>query len=81
MVFNMDETSIRINNRNNKTIAPIGEEEIIINGDQDTKECFTAIGNCSKLEKFKLIVLGVGTTYRYCHKFGANAEAWSFLRG
>ena len=62
-------------------IIPIGEEEIIITGEKDLKECFTAIGTCSKNQKYKIIVLGVGTTYRCCQKFGANAEAWPSQSG
>lgn len=46
MVFNMDETSVRINNGNDKTIDPTGTEEIIIISEKDNKECFTAIGTC-----------------------------------
>lgn len=71
----MDETSVRINNGSNKTIAPVGTEEIIIPGDKNEKECFAYIGSCSRFQKFDLIVLGVGTTDQCCRKFGTNAMA------
>ena len=77
----MDETSVRINNGSNKTIAPVGTEEIIIPGDKNEKECFTCIGSCSRFQKFDLIVLGVGTTDLCCRKFGTNAMAWPSMGG
>lgn len=81
MVFNMDETSVRINNGSNKTIAPVGTEEILIPGDKNEKECFTCIGSCSRSKKYDLIVLGVGTTDQCCRKFGTKAMAWPSLSG
>lgn len=39
----MDETSVRDNNRSDKTIAPVSAEKIIIPGDKYEKECFTCI--------------------------------------
>lgn len=81
LVFNMDETSVMINNGSNKTIAPVGIDEIIITGDKNEKECFTCIGSCSRLKKYDLIVLGVGTTDQCCRKFGTHAMAWPSLGG
>lgn len=51
LVFNMDETSIRINNDSTKTIGRIGLEEITINAKRNSKECFTTIATCSLIEK------------------------------
>ena len=81
MVFNMDEASVRVNNGNDKTIAPVGAEEIIILGDKNEKECFTCIATCSKLRKHELIMLGVGTTDLCCRKYGKNAMTWPSLGG
>ena len=81
MVFNMDENSVRINNGGDKTIAPTGTEEIVITSEKNIKECFTAIGTCSRHQKYDLIVLGVGTTFQCCRKFGAHAQAWPSLSG
>lgn len=43
-VFNIDETAVHINNGSTKTIASIGLDDIVIEGKQIEKECFTAIG-------------------------------------
>ena len=61
-IFNMDETSIRIINSTDTTIVPVGTEEIIIEGEKNTKECFTAIGTCNKYKLFNLVVLVIGIT-------------------
>lgn len=76
-VFNMDETSVRINNGSIRTIAPIGLDEIVINAKRNDKECFTAIGTCTRNNVKKLIILTKGTE-KSCAKFKANKdiEVW-----
>ena len=80
-IFNVDETSVRLNNSSDMTIAPTGSDEIIIPTSKNIKENFTAIATCSINHKYDLIVLGVGKTERCCTKFGSNAIAWPSSAG
>lgn len=82
-VYNMDETSVHINNGSLKTIAPIGLEKVIFEGSRSEKECFTAIATINFNEKFPLILLGKGKTDACCAKFraGKKAEAWPSKKG
>lgn len=59
-VYNMDETSVRINNGNTRTIAPIGLDTIEIDAKRNEKECFTAIGTCKRSKVLPLIILKRG---------------------
>lgn len=70
-VFNMDETSVRINNGSTKTIAPIGLDDIVIEGKRNEKECFTAIGTSTIYELKDLILLTKGTE-KSCAKFNGE---------
>ena len=76
-VFNMDETSVRINNGSLKTIAPIGEEKVIFEGSRSEKECFTAIATITYSKKLPLILLGKGKTEACCTKFRVGSLAES----
>lgn len=60
-----------------RTIAPIGLDEIVINAKRNDKECFTAIGTCTRNSIKKLIILTKGTE-KSCEKFKANKniEVW-----
>lgn len=57
-VFNMDETSVRINNDSIRTITPIDQQEIVINAKRNEKECFAALGTCI-INKMDLILLTI----------------------
>lgn len=70
-VFNMDETAVRINNGSTKTIAPIGLDDIVIEGKRNEKECFTAIGTSTLYELKNLILLTKGTE-KSCEKFNGT---------
>lgn len=70
-VFNMDETAVRINNGSTKTIAPIGLDDIVIEGKRNEKECFTAIGTSTIYELKDLILLTKGTE-KSCAKFNGE---------
>lgn len=76
-VFNMDETSVRINNGLIRTIAPIGLSDIVIDEKRNDKECFTAIGTCNVKGTANLIVLSKGGD-KACDKFAhlKNVEIW-----
>lgn len=76
-VFNMDETSCRINNGSKRTIAPIGLDDIVINAKRNNKECFTAIATYTRNEIKKIIILTKGTE-KSCAKFKADhdVEVW-----
>ena len=78
LVFNMDETSVRINNGSTRSLAPIGWEEIIVDAKRNSKECFTVIGTCSLIKKMPLIILTKGTTDASTTKFraGDETEVW-----
>ena len=72
-VFNMDETSVRINNGSTKTIAPIALDEIVIEGKRNEKECFTAIGTSTRNGLKELILLTKGTE-KSCSKYFTDDE-------
>lgn len=82
-IYNMDETSIRINNGSLRTIAPIGVEKVVIQGSRNEKECFTSIATCSRYKKYPLIMLSKGKTEACCTKFrtSKNSEVWPSLKG
>mgnify|MGYP001031493245 CR=1 FL=1 len=82
-VYNMDETSVRINNSKMRAIAPIGTEKVIIDGVKNEKECFTSIGTINRYDKFPLIILGKGKTQACLTKFRAadKAELWPSKNG
>lgn len=82
-VYNMDETSVRINNGTLRTIAPVGLEKVIFEGSRSEKECFTAIATITYNEKLPLILLAKGKTDACCSKFRAakRAEAWPSKNG
>lgn len=62
LFFNINETSVMINNRRNITFSPLGIEDTIIIWNKNEKECFTCIGSCSRYKKYDLFVLSMGTT-------------------
>ena len=68
-VYNIDETSIRINNGSTKTVAEIGTENVIINKDRNEKECFTAIGCCTFNQCQPLVIVSKGKTDKSKLKF------------
>lgn len=72
LVFNMDETSVRINNGSTRTLGKIELEEIVINAKRNEKECFSTIATCSLIEKKPLIILSKGTTELSTLKFRAS---------
>lgn len=80
-VFNMDETSIRINNSSTKTIGRIGLEEITINAKRNSKECFTTIATCTIKEKKPLIILTKGLTAASTMKFKASKDTMVWETG
>lgn len=61
-VYNIDETSIRINNGSMRTVAPIRMEEVIVDKARNEKECFTAIGCCTRCEALPLVIVSKGKT-------------------
>lgn len=61
-VYNIDETSIRINNGSMRTVAPIRTEEVIVDKARNEKECFTAIGCCTRCEALPLVIVSKGKT-------------------
>ena len=73
-VFNMDETSVRVNNGSTTTIGRIGLEEIIINAKRNSKECFTTIATCTINSKKPSIILTKGTTNLATLKFRASRD-------
>lgn len=73
-VFNMDETSVRIVNNSTRTVAPIGVDQIVINSEVNEKECFTAIGTCTKEQTYPLIIIAAGLTDRSCEKFKVRGD-------
>lgn len=78
-VFNMDETSIRVVNSSTRTVAPIGYDQIIINSEANTKQCFTAIGTITRDAQYPLIIIAKGLTEKSCKKFNVksgNAVVW-----
>lgn len=70
-VFNMDETSVRINNENIKTMTPIIIDKTVINAKRNDKECFTTIGACTR-NSIKKLIIQTKCTERSCEKSGAN---------
>lgn len=57
LVFNIDETSCRINNGSKRSLAPITWEEVVVDARRNSKECFTVIGTCSLVEKNRSLYL------------------------
>lgn len=82
-VYNLDETSVKINNGNLRTIAPVGVEKVIFEGVRNDKECFTALATCSRFKKEPLIILGKGKIDACLSKFRAmnKAEVWKSAKG
>lgn len=80
-VYNMYETSVRINNGKTNATAPIWTEKVFIEGNE--KECFTSIGTCNHFEKFPLIIIRKGKTYACLSKFRADdkADVWKSVKG
>ena len=73
-VFNVDETVIRISNSSKRTIAPIGMDEIVIEGDVNDKECITAIGTITRENRYPFIIITKGKTERSCKKFKIRGD-------
>lgn len=59
-IFNMDETSVRINNSSKRTLAPIGTEDVEIDCQRNYKECFSMIATISRGRTYKPIFLYKG---------------------
>lgn len=91
-VYNMDETSVRINNGSRRAVAPIGLESIEIDAKRNEKECFTAIMTCTRSQKFPIIILKRGmsvnkkgkkkivATIRHSYlRSGDKTEVWATL--
>lgn len=53
LVFNMDETSIRINSGSTRSLVPLRTQDVVVDARRNSKECFTAIGTCT--DAFNLI--------------------------
>ncbi len=80
-VYNLDETSICVVNNSTRTVAPIGMDQIIINSTANIKECFTAIGLCSRIQTFPLVIITKGTTERCCQKFNIREPTQVWMSG
>lgn len=82
-VYNLDETSVKINNGNLRTIAPVGTEKVIFEGVRNDKKCFTALATCSRFKKEPLIILGKGKIDACLSKFRKmnKAEVWKSAKG
>ena len=68
-VYNVNETSIRINNGSSKTVAPIGTEYVVVDQARNDKECYTTIATCSRTELLPLIIVSKGKTDQAKVKF------------
>lgn len=73
-VFNVDETAIRISNSSKRTIAPIGMDEIVIEGNVNDKECITCIGTITRENRFPFIIITKGKTEKSCQKFKIRGD-------
>ena len=75
-VFNVDESSVRINNGSKTSIAPIGTETVVVDKDRNDKECFTIFGTCNINEGLPLIIVSKGKTNKSKLKFkvGKNTK-------
>lgn len=78
LVFNMDETSVRVNNGSTRSLAPIGMEEVVVDAKRNSKECFTVIGTCTLISCKPLVILTKGITEAATSKFRASdkTEVW-----
>lgn len=78
LVFNMDETSVRINNGSTKSFVPINTKEVIVDAKRNAKECFTAIGTYNIKGCKPLILLTKGKTEASASKFRItdSTEVW-----
>lgn len=47
LVFNMDETSVKLNNGSNKSFVPINTKEVVVDAKRNAKEYITAIVTCT----------------------------------
>lgn len=70
----MDETIIRVVNGSRRTVAPIGVDQITINTEANSKECFTCIGYTTIDKTYPLIIITKGSTNRSTLKFKVRGE-------
>lgn len=68
-VYNVDETSVKINNGSTRTVTEVGSENVIVGAERNEKECFTVIGCCTLIKCHELVIVTKGTTDRSKLKF------------
>lgn len=78
LVFNMDETSVKINNGSTKSFVPINTQEVVVDAKRNAKECFTAIETYTIKGGKPLILLTKGKTEAATSKFRTtdSTEVW-----
>lgn len=73
-VYNLDKTSVWLNNGQIKTVALRKTEGVIVGQARNEKECFTAIGCCNRCEVFPLVIVSKGKTDKSKLKFNIENE-------
>lgn len=55
-----------------RTVEPIRMEEVIVDKERNEKDCFTAIGCCTRCEALPLVIVSKGKTDKSKLKFSVN---------
>ena len=75
---NMDETHIRLDNSPRSVIARRGQDGVIVYRSlKNEKEGFTAIGTCTSVKKFPLIIIVKGKKNKCTKKFDFEGKVYA----